>query len=75
MNITRRTFIKGTSSLAAMPFISNISHSQNLLNPIKTVINVFLEGGPDFRHLFVPIPSTEYGDAFWKPATCKDPVS
>lgn len=66
MNISRRNFIKGTSSLAVMPFISNLSYSQNLLNPIKTVINVFLEGGPDFRHLFAPIPNTDYGNAFWK---------
>ena len=52
MNISKRNFIKGTSSLAVIPFISNLSYSQNLLNPIKTVINVFLEESPDFRHLF-----------------------
>lgn len=33
------------------------------------LINVILNGGPDFRHLFVPPPSTRegsYGNSYWK---------
>lgn len=32
----------------------------------RTLMNILLAGGPDFRHLIVPPPSTTYGQAYWQ---------
>ena len=66
MKINRRQFLKGSAALAALPYIGGKIHSQESLNPTKTVVHIFLEGGPDLRHLLAPQPGTDYGNAFWK---------
>lgn len=66
MTLNRRQFLKGASAVATFPILSQLTHSQNLVSPTKTVVHIFLEGGPDFRHLIAPQPSSDYGSEFWK---------
>lgn len=38
----------------------------SLSNSNKTIAHLMLYGGPDFRHLIMPVPDNEYGIAFWQ---------
>ena len=66
MTINRRKFLMGASALASYPMLSQLAHSQNIGSSTKTIVHIFLEGGPDFRHLIAPEPSSDYGREFWK---------
>ena len=71
----RRDFLKASACSSA---VLTSSMGAGLLLPSKAfaspgygagngrvLINVMLLGGADLRHLFVPPPGTEYGNAFW----------
>jgi len=65
----RRNFLKTSlfAFLALNPILSTPLRASELSN--KIFINVFLDGGFDFRQLFVPLFTTDessYGYAFWK---------
>ncbi|MCO4780910.1 MAG: DUF1501 domain-containing protein [Candidatus Cloacimonetes bacterium] len=75
--MNRRTFIKSTLGfgLYHLSGASNFSHAAFPTQFNKTVLHIMLEGGPDFRHLIVPVPpSTDpspgsednYASAWWK---------
>jgi uncharacterized protein (DUF1501 family) len=71
MNVSRKNFLKlfGTGVFAATG-LSKLGHlsSQTLTANGRTLINLILDGGPDFRHLFVPVPNSEkqsYGYKYW----------
>ena len=66
MKLTRREFLHGAAAFSALPFLGGHSTAQTLESPARTVVHIFLEGGPDFRHLLAPPPGSAYGNAFWK---------
>lgn len=68
----RRTFLKHSALLSLMLALGiDPQELEGATLPStfdKTVVNIFLNGGPDFRHLIVPIFSTDtssYGYTYW----------
>lgn len=75
--MNRRDFLKSslTSALGSRIALGGLGAASALLpntafaTPLgpRSVVQLTLDGGPDFRHLFVPHPdNTEYEAAFWK---------
>ncbi len=66
-SFSRKHFLK-LAALTAMvgktPFENWEATAPNLNN--LALVHLLMEGGPDFRHVIVPEPSTDYGKAFWK---------
>jgi len=73
--MTRRNFIKLSANTALLLACSGVATplwaGDNTTTP-KTVINVMLDGGPDFRHLIVPAYASDnndpesYATKFWQ---------
>jgi len=68
----RRTFLKHSAVASLMLALGinekKLDASEIPTNFNKTLVNIFLNGGPDFRYLFVPIFSTDtnsYGYTYW----------
>lgn len=73
MSPTRRQFLKGLGgllSLSAFPQSFHAAGFPDLFN--RTLMHIMLEGGPDFRHLLVPLPpglaasNDTYSQGFWR---------
>ena len=71
----RRDFIKLSANAAlALAFfgLSSPLYAAGNVSTPKTVVNLMLDGGPDFRHLIVPVytqnnnDSNSYAAKFWK---------
>ncbi len=71
----RRDFIKlsaNTALLLALSSIGSPLYAGTATTTPKTIINLFLDGGPDLRHLIVPAyasdnnDTTSYAYNFWK---------
>ncbi|MEM7179863.1 MAG: DUF1501 domain-containing protein [Spirochaetota bacterium] len=72
--INRKDFLKLMGTGVALGVLGKLSplESATLAANGRTLINILLEGGPDFRHLFVPPPSsstTSYGYKYWNNRT------
>ena len=74
-NMKRRDFIKlsaNTALILAFAGLSSPVYGVGLTTTPKSVINLILDGGPDFRHLIVPTYSMDNNDAnsyaykFWE---------
>jgi len=61
----RRTFLKHSALLSLLLAFGidpkRVEASEIPTTFKKTLINIFLSGGPDFRHLFVPLFTTDTG--------------
>ncbi|MBT3785231.1 DUF1501 domain-containing protein, partial [bacterium] len=66
MRLNRRKFLQGAAALSSMHLLSLQPGATVVPDAQKTVVHLLLEGGPDFRHLFAPLPTSEYGLAYWK---------
>jgi len=68
----RRDFIKLSANTALLLAISSLAsplYGAGTQTSSKTIINLFLDGGPDFRHLIVPAydnNTQSYAYNFWK---------
>jgi len=76
--MTRKEFLKYAAvitaglSLSDKLRITSELEAASLVSHGRTLINVLLEGGPDFLHLFVPKPdstTTSYGYKYWNNRT------
>jgi uncharacterized protein (DUF1501 family) len=68
MKLNRRDFLYLTGGALGL-FMTNPlrkleAAAPNLNN--MTLIHLLMEGGPDFRHIIVPNPTSAYGQAYWK---------
>ncbi|MBP9886667.1 MAG: hypothetical protein KBF93_10255, partial [Leptospiraceae bacterium] len=72
--MTRKEFLKYAALVTAGMSLSDklritaSLEAASLAPHGRTLINVLLEGGPDFLHLFVPKPdstTTSYGYKYW----------
>ncbi len=66
-NMSRKEFLGMAAAslfLGADPFKKLEAAAPNLNDVV--LLNLLLEGGPDFRHMIVPEPTTAYGQAYWK---------
>lgn len=65
----RRSFLKGISGYAALygtGLGASFSFSDvQALGAQRTLVNIMLVGGADFRFLLAPSPGTAYADIFW----------
>lgn len=64
--MNRRDFLKGGLALSTFLGTTPRLHSAFPSNSNKTIAHLMLNGGPDFRHLIMPVPDNEYGIAFWQ---------
>lgn len=67
--MNRRNFLKNMASYAALygsglgaNFAFSDAHASSIQ---RTLINIMLTGGADFRYLLAPVPGTAYADIFW----------
>ena len=74
MNLNRKEFLTLLGGLAIsskFPLVGSLE-AQSLNANGRTLINLLLEGGPDFRHLLVPRPNNDtrsYGYKYWNNRT------
>lgn len=73
-NLSRKDFLKFFGSGLFLTAVGryNPLQSATLSTYGRTLINIILDGGPDFRHLFVPPPSSDkqsYGYKYWNNRT------
>jgi uncharacterized protein (DUF1501 family) len=62
----RRYFLESAAALSST-FLTNTHLAAAEPSSQKNVIvNINLNGGPDFRHLLCPDQNTDYGQAYWK---------
>ena len=65
----RRTFLKGAAGYAALygsGFGASFAYSDaQALGAQRTLVNIMLIGGADYRFLLAPSPGTAYADIFW----------
>lgn len=61
----RRHFIKASLSAASLAAAYPLGAAPMSPAPQRWLSHIYLDGGPDFRHLILPDRSTEMGRAYW----------
>lgn len=65
--MNRRNFLKSSMAMLASCAVSpSLFAAPTPESSPRTLVNVFLEGGPDFRQFFAPDPQTQYGAAYFR---------